>query len=301
MKKYSVTIGIPAFNEAANIGQLLTELTIQKTRNICIEKIIVVSDGSKDRTAEIAQSVHDPRITVLVRKARAGRATRQNEIISDARSDMLVILDADIVLKDTEFIEKLTAPLRERKGDFSASAIRELPPCGLVEKVLYISMRLKNNLFESWNEGNNMFTCHGPARAFTKDVYKRLRFTQSDGEDMYSYLYCVNEGFRFAYARDAVLWYRLPRALGDHWKQSLRYNRAQKKFSKEFDSAFVNKQVTIPISSYAKGIMKSFGLLFRYPIHSFLYLAVLVSVQIQLRMKRFQFDTWNVLSSKAVR
>jgi len=54
MKKLiTVSIGIPAYNEEANIGKLLSSLIKQKEAGFIIKEIIVVSDQSTDKTDEI--------------------------------------------------------------------------------------------------------------------------------------------------------------------------------------------------------------------------------------------------------
>ena len=49
-KKLTVTIGIPAYNEEANVRNLLVSLLAQKETNFKLQEIIVVSDGSTDKT-----------------------------------------------------------------------------------------------------------------------------------------------------------------------------------------------------------------------------------------------------------
>ena len=78
-EKVSVTIGIPAYNEEANIGHLLKSLIKQKEEDFKIDKIIVSSDGSTDRTIEIVKSFKDSRIKLLDNKKRRGQASRQNQ------------------------------------------------------------------------------------------------------------------------------------------------------------------------------------------------------------------------------
>ena len=50
MNTQSITIGIPAYNEEANIKYLLKLLLNQKIKNAAIHEVIVVSDGSTDGT-----------------------------------------------------------------------------------------------------------------------------------------------------------------------------------------------------------------------------------------------------------
>ena len=50
-KKLTVSVGIPAYDEEANIKSLLEAILQQRQENFILKSIIVVSDGSTDRTA----------------------------------------------------------------------------------------------------------------------------------------------------------------------------------------------------------------------------------------------------------
>lgn len=49
MKKLSVSVGIPAYNEEQNIASLIFGILKQKVNNITLKEIIVISDGSTDK------------------------------------------------------------------------------------------------------------------------------------------------------------------------------------------------------------------------------------------------------------
>jgi len=51
-----ITIGIPAYNEEKNIGNLLNDILNQKLEHNILEKILVISDNSTDKTDEIVSS-----------------------------------------------------------------------------------------------------------------------------------------------------------------------------------------------------------------------------------------------------
>ena len=57
MIKPKVSVGISAYNEEHNLAQLLRSITRGKAQSFELAEIIVVSDGSTDRTAEIARSL----------------------------------------------------------------------------------------------------------------------------------------------------------------------------------------------------------------------------------------------------
>jgi len=81
-KKLTVTIGIPAFNEEANIGFLLKDVLMQKTNSFKLTNILVSSDGSTDKTKFIVEAFKDKRIKLLANIERKGQSYRQNQIMN---------------------------------------------------------------------------------------------------------------------------------------------------------------------------------------------------------------------------
>lgn len=107
-----LTILIPAYNEesilAANIDRLRALL---KERDIEQYEIILVSNGSTDRTVEIARACaldhNDLRVITLDRRG-VGRAFKEG--IRHARYDRVICLDLDLTI-DLAFIESAAASL----------------------------------------------------------------------------------------------------------------------------------------------------------------------------------------------
>lgn len=86
-----VTAVITAFNEEGLIGEAIASVLAQ-THAEC--EVLVVDDGSVDRTAEVAEGVGDSRVRVL-REAHAGRSAALNKGIASASHGLIAILDAD--------------------------------------------------------------------------------------------------------------------------------------------------------------------------------------------------------------
>ena len=301
MKKYTVSIGIPAFNEEQNIGQLLSDLLRQRKLTYELQEILVASDASTDSTDFIVRQAKNARVSLLRNDRRQGKAERENDIIARAKGDILVLLDADTVISDRVFIEEIIAPIVQGNADMSSGAIEPLPAITHFEKILEVSMRLKTVLFESYRHGNNVNTCNGPVRAMTRRLYKKIRFELNDGEDMYSYYACRSMGGRFVYTRRTVIRYRLPATLTDHLKQSFRYRTAQKHVSDYFDPEMVSREQKIPWFAYVMAAIRALPIILTNPIRVTLYLAILAGIKLHLFDGLQMGDSWRVQSSKLVR
>lgn len=91
-----VSIVVPAFNEEKTITK--TVRSVQGSRHTHYE-LLIVNDGSTDKTAEVAQAlaVEDPRIRVIS-KPNGGKSSALNMGFQEARGEVVVTIDADTVL-----------------------------------------------------------------------------------------------------------------------------------------------------------------------------------------------------------
>ena len=109
-----VTIVIPAFNEEAGIAGVLTELVRElDTRLSGIPaEVLVVDDGSTDRTAEQAATVEDPRVRVYRHDRNRGYGAAIKTGVRLACHPWILITDADGTYPN-EFIAPLLAARAE--------------------------------------------------------------------------------------------------------------------------------------------------------------------------------------------
>ena len=86
----TVSVIIPAYNDARFIGQAIGSVLAQTHRPL---DVIVIDDGSRDDTAEIAESFGPP--VRVFRQLNAGAAVARNAGMREARGDYIAFLDAD--------------------------------------------------------------------------------------------------------------------------------------------------------------------------------------------------------------
>lgn len=227
-KKPTITIGIPAYNEEVSIGNLIKSLLAQKENSFELKKIIVSSDGSTDETAKIVREFKSNKILLLDNKKRRGQSYGQNQIIKLCDSDILILLNADIVLKDLLFLYKITYPIIKKNSDLVSCDLEPIEPITSIEKVLYISTKIKNSIYKSYKNSLNIYTCHGSARAFSKRLYSKLNFKNIVAEDAYSYLFCILNNFKYSYTTKTKVLFKLSHNLVDHEKQSVRFFKSKK-------------------------------------------------------------------------
>jgi glycosyltransferase involved in cell wall biosynthesis len=106
-----ITVVIPAYNAESCIDETLRSVRAQTHTNL---EIIVVDDGSQDRTGAIAEAhaAVDSRVRV-VRQANAGVAAARNNGWRLGAADLIAFVDADD-LWSADKIERQLAALRER-------------------------------------------------------------------------------------------------------------------------------------------------------------------------------------------
>ena len=98
-----VSVIVPVYNGEKYIKSCLNNICNQTYRNL---EIIVINDGSTDKTQEIINEYDDKRIKSIITK-NSGVSNARNIGIKNATGDYLMFVDADDLLKETA-IEKLS-------------------------------------------------------------------------------------------------------------------------------------------------------------------------------------------------
>ncbi|QGP78194.1 trifunctional glycosyltransferase/class I SAM-dependent methyltransferase/polysaccharide deacetylase [Sphingobium sp. CAP-1] len=104
-----ISIIIPAYNDATTLGDTLRSVAAQSYRDW---EVIIIDDGSRDKTASIARFMvdADPRFR-LISQDNAGASAARNTGIAAASGDWIIFLDADDRLQ-SDHLERLCRAAR---------------------------------------------------------------------------------------------------------------------------------------------------------------------------------------------
>lgn len=155
---------LPAYNEALRVADVINSVL----RAPSINEILVVDDGSTDKTAEIVRAIPGVRLVHLpVNKGKGGAMMAGVEATN---ADVLVFLDADLIGLKPEHIEDLVTPVRIGRVKMTVGLFhggrkmtdwsQKLAPCISGQRVI------RRNLFEQIPDLDN--TRYGVEMAITR-------------------------------------------------------------------------------------------------------------------------------------
>ena len=109
-----LSIVIPAYNESARIGQTLERVMACVERQGWDAEVLVVDDGSADRTVEIVRRWMErfPRLHLIQNEGNRGKGYRVRNGLLQAAGEVVMFTDADLSAPMEE-AERLLAAIRE--------------------------------------------------------------------------------------------------------------------------------------------------------------------------------------------
>jgi len=163
----SISVVIPAYNEEVLIGKVLHSIPDY------VDKVIVIDDGSSDRTAEIAASHNAVVVSHGVNQGVGMSLQSGINKVLELGSDIMVNIDADNQF-DTRDIEKLARPIAEDKADFvTASRFKDKQLYPVMSRVKFWGNKLVSFIVSSI-VGTKFYDVSCGFRAYSKDTLHRL-------------------------------------------------------------------------------------------------------------------------------
>lgn len=204
-----------AYNEEANIGELLHELLHQQATRCAIREIVVLASGCTDRTEEIvadwARRYHH--IKLVTQPRREGKASAINSFLRNSRSEILVLAGAD-TLPTPVTIERLVEPFLE--PDVGMTGGRPVP----VNDASTFMGFAAHFLWELHHQVALRQPKLGELTAFRR-VFFRIPFDSATDEANIEPL-IRGQGYRLCYVPEAIVYNRGPATVQDFLKQRRR-------------------------------------------------------------------------------
>ncbi|GHH80226.1 bi-functional transferase/deacetylase [Streptomyces sulfonofaciens] len=216
-----VTVLVPAYNEEAGIESTVRSLLASTHYDL---QVIVIDDGSTDRTADLATWIDDPRLMV-VRQPNAGKAAALNTGLSLAAHEIVVMVDADTVF-EPDTVHRLVQPLAHPavgavSGNTKVGNRRGL--LGRWQHLEYVfGFNLDRRMFEVLE---CMPTVPGAIGAFRRDALMGVGGVSGDtlAEDTDLTMALWRAGWRVVYEESAIAWTEVPGSLRQLWRQRYRW------------------------------------------------------------------------------
>jgi len=214
-----ISVLIAAHNEEAVLDATLRN-KLEQNYPVDLLEILVVSDGSSDRTDEIVAGFADPRVHLLRQEPRAGKTSALNLAVTQASGEILVFSDAN----------SLYAPdaLRQLANNFSD------PEIGYVTgKMIYANpdgspigegcstyMSYENALRNAETRIGSVVGVDGGIDAVRGELYIPMNSDQLP--DFVLPLQVIKQGFRVVYEPQAVLWESTLKEADDEYRMRVR-------------------------------------------------------------------------------
>lgn len=164
-----LSVVIPCYNEEATI-QALINLVLASP---WVAEVIVVDDGSKDRSREILATVNDPKVRVVLHEVNKGKGAALRTGFQHANSEFVIVQDADLEYDPSEY-PLVLEPLLDDRADvvFGSRFLSGRP-----HRVLYFwhslgnkFLTLMSNMFTDLNL-TDMETCY---KCFRREVIQSI-------------------------------------------------------------------------------------------------------------------------------
>lgn len=197
----AVTIIISAYNEEAAIGRRLENcLSLSYPRSKL--EVLVASDGSNDRTVEIAKQYDDRIVRVVAFEKLRGRALVHNDSVKLAAGDLIVFTDAETIFSN-DFIHKVTLPFSETKVGCVAGNLVYKPNGGSIAQAeaLYYN-KLENRVKNLESKLGILANGTGACMAIRKELFKPLK--ADEDVDTATPIDVILSGSRVIFSEDAI-------------------------------------------------------------------------------------------------
>ena len=171
----SVSVIIPAYNEEKTIVNTIKSIAASDYPKF---EIIVVDDGSKDKTLSLAKKLAGKNIRVFHKK-NGGKGTALNFGIAKAEGEIVFTMDADTTV-DPQSMKRMVRFFKNKDVMSVTPAIVLTPPKGILQRVQYTEYVLGLFLRKAFASLRAIYVSPGAFSAFRKSFFDKYGGYQTD-------------------------------------------------------------------------------------------------------------------------
>ncbi|MFL5844730.1 MAG: bifunctional polysaccharide deacetylase/glycosyltransferase family 2 protein [Solirubrobacteraceae bacterium] len=302
----SVAVIVPAYNEEVGIEASIRSLAASDYPDL---EIVVVDDGSLDRTAEIVMGLDLPGVH-LVRRDNGGKAAALNSGIAITEAEIVVMVDGD-TLFEADTITRLIGPLADPAVGAVAGNTKVGNRRGLLGRWQHIEYVIGFNLDRRMYEVLQCTpTIPGAVGAFRRDLLETVGGVPGDtlAEDTDLTLAIGRLGARVVYAEDARAWTEAPGTMSALWRQRYRWSFGtmqavwkhrsamwsrdprQRKIGRRALPYMLTFQIVLPVASPLIDLFALYGILFTDPVRVIGAWVIFNLLQLAVAVFAFRLD-----------
>lgn len=298
MKKLTLTIGIPTLNEEKNIENILQQILAQKDDNFILKKILVYSDASTDKTHEKVAFLAKKYTQIILIKGleRKGKYIRVNELFQLSKTDVLVILDADIGLVGKNFLRELiNVFISDPNALLVAAHQRQLRAKTFIGKLIYAHLLMWDYIRWSIPHYHSARNYYGSATGYRGSFAGSVSIP-STIIDPHLYIYLsadIKNGFRYCEKAVMIQW---PVSTLHDFRKLLRrsFGKRDEALNNIFGEKYIESTRFVPSKYKLIGIIKA---LRQEPIYTPLSFFISLYAKFEGLMPKDKTSVWDIVLS----
>jgi poly-beta-1,6-N-acetyl-D-glucosamine synthase len=240
-----ITIGVPAYNEEKSIRETLESLAnLDYPRNKL--EIIVVNDGSKDKTKEIVEKFISENKDLdirLINQENKGKGAALNNAIKGCKGVYFGVFDADSKASK-DILKNLIKYFDSDEVGAVITAIKVHNPKTTVEKIQRLEYIFSSFIRKLMGMIGTLHTTHGVLSLFRKDIIKKLGGFDEHNltEDFEIAMRLRYHNYEVRMCEEGWCYTTVPKTFRELWVQRVRWFRGFMHNSLKYKEIVLNKK-----------------------------------------------------------
>jgi cellulose synthase/poly-beta-1,6-N-acetylglucosamine synthase-like glycosyltransferase len=240
----SVTFLVPAYNEERNIAKCLRSLLRLDYPKRKVD-IVVIDDGSKDRTAEIALRFIGSRVRLIGKRNEGSKAKALNFALRKVpiHTDLIAVMDADS-WPERNYLHRIVGHFNDPDIAAVTPAMKVAEPKTLVQKLQWVEYLFSIFLRKLFALFDSQYVIPGPGGIYRTENLKKLKGWNEKNmtEDMEIAFRMHNRGWKLGNSASSYVFTSSPDTVGGLWKQRLRWYRGYLQNVRKYSHMIGNKK-----------------------------------------------------------